>query len=56
MEGCAFAEEEKAPVDEEAPPGPKLDVVCPPNAPNPVAGLSTLPKELVDPNAGEPSF
>lgn len=47
-----FDVEEGLPADEEALPNPKLDVVCPPNAPNPVAGFSTLPNALVEPNAG----
>ena len=51
VEGVFVAEDEPS-VDEEAPPKPKLDVVWPPNAPNPVAGFSTLPKAFAEPNAG----
>lgn len=33
-------------------PKPSPDVVCPPNAPKPVAGFSILPKELAELNPG----
>ena len=40
--------EDEAVADE--PPKPNPDEVCPPKAPNPVAGFNTFPKESVEPN------